>query len=228
MQMLVGMALLLAAIASGLAPLVGLLVVVMTIPDLFRVVRALRTSPSMIAQAEGRAAVQGVIEADVDPPFPAYGDGAPVVFRRLVVTENVGGKTRERFDGTESCRFAIVDGTGRMGVDATNARVLSPLVFADHAPPPVVAHAGAVFAWAETPKSYVEEVLRPGDFVTVVGTVNGSERSIGDFRQPVTIVRGEPRLLATGEVRTTLGGLAAIPVGAALCWGFVQLLNAWI
>lgn len=216
MKTLVFMVALLGGISAGLMAVVALLTCVMTLPDLIRVARVLRAKPSPVSslRAGADAVVQGLVVANDTPSLQTHATGAPVVFRKLIVSETVGTKTHERYVGTQSVRFEVDDGRARVTVDPLNARLMSPGASGGQVTDAVLDHTGPVYAWDRTPKHYIEQWLAPGDFVTVSARVARDGRTL---EAPLWILRGEPRLLATEEARTVLISALLVPVGAAAC-----------
>lgn len=212
METLFGMVLIVTGIGGGVIILLGLLVAVMTVPDLFRVASVLRTglvaAPSV---GDGRVAVQGLVSCE--SPLLALTDASPLVWRRLKVYEQVGKHTLERATSVSAVPFDLDDGQGVVRVDPHQATVLSPGMLGGPMTDAVASWVGPVFAWPKTPKHYFEETLAPGDFVTVVG-----DALDGELMGSLWIVRGEPKLRATEEFRTFVWGLLAVPGGALVSW----------
>lgn len=169
------------------------------------------------------AVVQGWVEIDGEP-LRAYSDGRPIVLRTLTVFEHVGKEILERHRSTECLRFEVADGKGRIAVDGAEARLLSATGFGGRAPAAVIERAGDVFARPETPKTYVEQVLGPGDSVTVVADWVAEGRLEGS----IWVVVGEPRLGATTELHTLLYGLLTILAGGGITAASVLSLERWI
>jgi hypothetical protein len=232
MQTLVGMAAILFGIGGIVVSLVGVIGATLSVPDLVRIALVLRQPITAIAKipADGPVVVRGLIEPGSDAGFTSFVGNKPIVFRQLVVFEQVGKHAHERWNSREGCRFLVNDGTGTIEVDGASATGLStPLVGGGPMVPAVADHVGNVFAWPNTPKTWFENGLAVGDFVTVRGSVEttGAARRIDStYGKGLQIVSGEPRLMATPEFKTLLWMLAAIPGGmvlSAVCWGVLQL-----
>lgn len=222
-------------VCMGIGALLGLIGGITTLDYAIRSARIWRVllgrvvaASSAVAGEDGR--FQGLVEAD-EQPLTAFRDGSPVVARRAyvfpLVRSLLSGAQRPSgpalVDHTAGCRFYVLDGTGRIAVDGRDGDLFSGEVTAHDVEVPeaaLVAYpAAAELVTSGFPALFREAVLRPGDVVTVYGTVDvrdGNLTVATVLGQRVAMIAGKPTVLAIREIRMLIVGALIGASGAVL------------
>lgn len=206
----------------------GATVAIAQVSHVLQIRRIFAGKPALLSgSGDGPILAQGVIQA-VGEPIKSFDDGRPLVYRYLDVHESGAGRHQNHSHHRSAtwAPFAIDDGTGAIEVIGEGATVLSPAHGSGPVTPQINAFIGdPKYKWEGSRRMFFELGLSPGDFVTVRGDLCAQDpapdgkprRAIARTgREPLSIVRGEPRLLATTEGRWLVKGIVAVPVGTAL------------
>lgn len=218
MGALIGMAAIFGMIGGALGVVVCLIACGSALWDLRKIARVARAKSVAIAELrpEDEVTVRGTIERALQPELPCFGGGKGLVVRHLVVTEMVGRRTHERVNETAGVRFLLRDPSGTVAVHADDVTGLALTGVGGGRPTrAVLEHTQGVYAWPNTPKTYVETGLRVGDAVLVRGVVeknaDGSLR-IDRGATALTVIGGDGSLGATPEAASA----RALAIGAAI------------